>query len=67
MLLSHPLLSNTYRTGFEAKDIDRCTSKDFSQIGYNFVIDLDGMVERMGARFPLRCALANTKGFSVFV
>lgn len=47
-----------------AKDIDRCTSKEcFSQIGYNFVIDLDGVVEN-GRPLSMDGAHCNTKGFS---
>ena len=47
-----------------AKDIDRMhKQRGFSQIGYNFVIDLDGMVEN-GRPLSIDGAHCNTKGFS---
>lgn len=53
------------RTGqdLRAKDIDRMhKQRGFSQIGYNFVIDLDGMVEN-GRRFPLTVRIVIPKDF----
>lgn len=48
-----------------AKDIDRMhRQRGFSQIGYNFVIDLDGTVEN-GRPLSIDGAHCNTKGFSV--
>ena len=47
-----------------AKDIDRMhRQRGFSQIGYNFVIDLDGIVEN-GRPLSIDGAHCNTKGFS---
>lgn len=47
-----------------AKDIDRMhRQRGFSQIGYNFVIDLDGTVEN-GRPLSIDGAHCNTKGFS---
>ena len=47
-----------------AKDIDRMhRARGFNQIGYNFVIDLDGMVEE-GRPLTIDGAHCNTKGFS---
>ncbi|GFZ38949.1 N-acetylmuramoyl-L-alanine amidase [Bacteroides nordii] len=47
-----------------AKDIDRIhKQRGFSQIGYNFVIDLDGTVEN-GRPLSIDGAHCNTKGFS---
>lgn len=47
-----------------AKDIDRMhKQRGFSQIGYNFVIDLDGTVEN-GRSLSIDGAHCNTKGFS---
>lgn len=47
-----------------AKDIDRMhRARGFDRIGYNFVIDLDGMVEN-GRPLSLAGAHCNTKGFS---
>ena len=47
-----------------AKDIDRMhKQRGFNQIGYNFVIDLDGLVEN-GRPLSLDGAHCNTKGFS---
>ena len=47
-----------------AKDIDRIhRQRGFSQIGYNFVIDLDGTVEN-GRPLSIDGAHCNTKGFS---
>ena len=47
-----------------AKDIDRIhIQRGFSQIGYNYVIDLDGMVEN-GRPLSIDGAHCNTKGFS---
>lgn len=47
-----------------AKDIDRMHKlRGFSQIGYNFVIDLDGTVEN-GRPLSIDGAHCNTKGFS---
>ena len=47
-----------------AKDIDRMhKQRGFNQIGYNFVIDLDGMVEN-GRPLSIDGAHCNTKGFS---
>lgn len=54
------------RTGqdLRAKDIDRMhRARGFSQIGYNFVIDLDGTVE-IGRPLSIDGAHCNTKGFS---
>lgn len=54
------------RTGqdLRAKDIDRMhRARGFSQIGYNFVIDLDGTVEN-GRPLSIDGAHCNTKGFS---
>ena len=47
-----------------AKDIDRMNrQRGFAQIGYNFVIDLDGTVEN-GRPLSIDGAHCNTKGFS---
>ena len=47
-----------------AKDIDRMhRARGFNQIGYNFVIDLDGTVEN-GRSLSIDGAHCNTKGFS---
>lgn len=47
-----------------AKDIDRMhRARGFNQIGYNFVIDLDGTVEN-GRPLSIDGAHCNTKGFS---
>ncbi|RGN43821.1 MULTISPECIES: N-acetylmuramoyl-L-alanine amidase [unclassified Bacteroides] len=47
-----------------AKDIDRIhKARGFKQIGYNFVIDLDGLVEN-GRPLSMDGAHCNTKGFS---
>lgn len=47
-----------------AKDIDRMhRQRGFSQIGYNFIIDLDGTVEN-GRPLNIDGAHCNTKGFS---
>lgn len=47
-----------------AKDIDRMhKQRGFNQIGYNFVIDLDGLVEN-GRLLSIDGAHCNTKGFS---
>ena len=47
-----------------AKDIDRMHRvRGFNQIGYNFVIDLDGMVEN-GRPLSIDGTHCNTKGFS---
>ena len=47
-----------------AKDIDRMhKQRGFNQIGYNFVIDLDGTVEN-GRPLTIDGAHCNTKGFS---
>ena len=47
-----------------AKDIDRMhKQRGFNQIGYNFVIDLDGTVEN-GRSLSIDGAHCNTKGFS---
>lgn len=47
-----------------AKDIDRMHRvRGFNQIGYNFVIDLDGTVEN-GRPLSIDGAHCNTKGFS---
>ena len=47
-----------------AKDIDLMhKQRGFSQIGYNFVIDLDGTVEN-GRSLSIDGAHCNTKGFS---
>ena len=54
------------RTGqdLRTKDIDRIhRQRGFSQIGYNFVIDLDGTVEN-GRPLSIDGAHCNTKGFS---
>lgn len=49
---------------FRAKDIDRIhKQRGFAQIGYNFVIDLDGAVEN-GRPLSIDGAHCNTKGFS---
>lgn len=47
-----------------AKDIDRMhRARGFNQIGYNYVIDLDGKVEE-GRPLSIDGAHCNTKGFS---
>ena len=47
-----------------AKDIDRIhKARGFKQIGYNFVIDLDGLVEN-GRPLSMDGAHCNTKGLS---
>lgn len=47
-----------------AKDIDRMhRARGFNQIGYNYVIDLDGKVEE-GRPLGIDGAHCNTKGFS---
>lgn len=47
-----------------AKDIDRIhKQRGFAQIGYNFVVDLDGTVEN-GRPLSIDGAHCNTKGFS---
>lgn len=47
-----------------AKDIDRMhRARGFNQIGYNYVIDLDGKVEE-GRSLSIDGAHCNTKGFS---
>ena len=47
-----------------AKDIDQMhRARGFNQIGYNFVIDLDGTVET-GRPLSVDGAHCNTKGFS---
>ena len=47
-----------------AKDIDRMhRARGFNQIGYNYVIDLDGMIEE-GRPLTVDGAHCNTKGFS---
>lgn len=47
-----------------ARDIDRMhKQRGFAQIGYNFVIDLDGLVEN-GRPLSIDGAHCNTKGFS---
>lgn len=47
-----------------AKDIDRIhRQRVFTQIGYNFVVDLDGTVEN-GRPLSIDGAHCNTKGFS---
>lgn len=47
-----------------ARDIDRMhRARGFAQIGYNFVIDLDGLVEN-GRPLSIDGAHCNTKGFS---
>ena len=47
-----------------AKDIDRMhKQRGFNQIGYNFVVDLDGHVEN-GRPLSIDGAHCNTKGFS---
>ena len=49
-----------------AKDIDRIhNQRGFNQIGYNFVVDLDGTVEN-GRPLSIDGAHCNTKGFSDF-
>ena len=49
---------------FRAKDIDHIHKKrGFAQIGYNFIIDLDGTVEN-GRPLSIDGAHCNTKGFS---
>ncbi len=49
---------------FRAKDIDRIhKQRGFAQIGYNFIIDLDGTVEN-GRPLSIDGAHCNTKGFS---
>lgn len=48
----------------KAKDIDRMhRQRGFSQIGYNYVIDLDGTVEK-GRSLSMYGAHCNSKGFS---
>ena len=52
------------RQDLRAKDIDRMhKQRGFNQIGYNFVIDLDGTVEN-GRPLSVDGAHCNTKGFS---
>lgn len=52
------------RQDLRAKDIDRMhRQRGFSQIGYNFIIDLDGTVEN-GRPLTIDGAHCNTKGFS---
>ena len=47
-----------------AKDIDRMhRARGFNQIGYNFIIDLNGIVEN-GRPLSIDGAHCNTKGFS---
>lgn len=47
-----------------AREIDRMhRARGFAQIGYNFVIDLDGLVEN-GRPLSIDGAHCNTKGFS---
>lgn len=47
-----------------AKDIDRMhKQRGFNQIGYNFVVDLDGTIEN-GRPLSIDGAHCNTKGFS---
>lgn len=47
-----------------AKDIDRMhRARGFNQIGYNYVIDLNGMIEE-GRPLTVDGAHCNTKGFS---
>lgn len=49
---------------FSAKDIDRMhRERGFSQIGYNYIIRLDGMIE-VGRPLTIDGAHCNTKGFS---
>lgn len=49
---------------FRAKDIDRMhKERGFSQIGYNFVIDLDGTIE-VGRPLTIAGAHTNDKGLS---
>ena len=49
---------------FRAKDIDKMhKARGFNQIGYNFVVDLDGTVEN-GRSLSIDGAHCNTKGFS---
>ena len=49
---------------FRAKDIDHIhKQRGFAQIGYNFIIDLDGTVEN-GRPLSIDGAHCNTKGFS---
>lgn len=48
----------------KAKDIDRMhRQRGFNQIGYNYVIDLDGTIEE-GRPLTIDGAHCNTKGFS---
>ena len=48
-----------------AKDIDRMhRARGFNQIGYNYVIGLDGMIEE-GRPLTVDGAHCNTKGFPV--
>lgn len=50
-----------------AKDIDRMhKQRGFNQIGYNFVVDLDGHVEN-GRPLSIDGAHCNTKGFPVYL
>ncbi len=52
------------RQDLRAKDMDRMhKQRGFAQIGYNFVIDLDGTVEN-GRPLSIDGAHCNTKGFS---
>lgn len=52
------------RQDLRAKDIDRMRKqRGFNQIGYNFVIDLDGTVEN-GRPLSIDRAHCNAKGFS---
>ena len=54
------------RTGqdLRVKDLDQMhRARGFNQIGYNFIIDLDGMVEE-GRPLTIDGAHCNTKGFS---
>lgn len=56
--------SATCGQDLRAKDIDRMhRARGFSQIGYNYVIDLDGMIEE-GRPLTVDGAHCNTKGFS---
>ena len=49
---------------FKAKDIDRMhRARGFSQIGYHFVVDLDGTIEE-GRSLQIEGAHCNTKGSS---
>ena len=58
------MFGNEIRTGFKGQDIDRIhKARGFKQIGYNFVIDLDGLVEN-GRPLSMDGAHCNTKGFS---